>query len=127
MLITAGPAAAADAVAAADADADADAAVAADAADAADAAEQPHVAHDWGALVEAVQRHVKSLNFGYRSELMTKDVKCAPRRSRTRPPKARQPPKSSPPAAPDISASREQAAPRIWRKQRAGARRDAFP
>ena len=47
--------------------------------------------------------------------------------SRSRPPEARQPPKSSPPAAPGISAIREQAAPRIWRKQRAGARRDAFP
>lgn len=31
--------------------------------------------HNWGSMVNAVQMHIKSLNFGYRSELMTNKVK----------------------------------------------------
>ncbi|KAL3914913.1 MAG: hypothetical protein SGPRY_007451, partial [Prymnesium sp.] len=32
-------------------------------------------AHKWGEMVSAVQMHIKSLNFGYRSELMSNSVK----------------------------------------------------
>lgn len=37
--------------------------------------EVPEVSHKWEAMVENVQNHIKSLNFGYRSELMTEGIK----------------------------------------------------
>lgn len=39
---------------------------------------QPRPSHDWGGMVEAVQNHIKGLNFKYRTDLRSKKVgrKC---------------------------------------------------
>lgn len=35
----------------------------------------PHGAHEWGTLVNNVQMHIKSLNFGYKGDLLKLKIK----------------------------------------------------